>query len=71
MEEWEGTDEKPARTIITSPPTETLITWRLHTANEAEDSDDPTSRTWPAKGGWTGILETAPLKISLDAASEE
>ncbi|MDG1071659.1 MAG: hypothetical protein P8P32_08610 [Akkermansiaceae bacterium] len=48
-----------------------LIIWRLHTANGAEHSKDLKSRTQPPKGGWAGILETAPLKISLRAAEKK
>jgi|GEM_PF-4780645 len=44
-----------------------LITWRPDTANGSENSKDLNSRTWPAKGGWTGILENAPLKVFLRA----
>ena len=66
-----GTAEQPAENVITSAPTEALVTWRLHTANGAEHSKDLKSRTWPAKGGWTGILETALLKVSLSAAEKK
>jgi hypothetical protein len=60
-----GTVEKSAKSIINATPTEALVTWRLHTTNGAEHSKDLKSRLWPARGGWTGILETAPLKVAL------
>jgi len=60
----EGT---PAVTSITGPPTEALVTWHLHTANGAEYAKEDGHRTWPARGGWSGILKTAPTKVSLRA----
>jgi hypothetical protein len=65
MGRWpEGT---PAVTTITGPPTNALVTWHLHTANGAEYSKDLKRRTWPARGGWSGILTTAPGKVSLQS----
>jgi hypothetical protein len=64
----EGT---PAVTTITGPPTGALVTWHLHTANGAEYSQDLEKRTWPARGGWSGILETAPTKVTLQAQPDE
>ncbi len=60
-----GTVEKPAKSIIAGTPTEAEVTWRIHTANGAESSKDLKSRLWPARGGWTGILEIASLKVAL------
>lgn len=61
----EGT---PAVTSLSGPPVEAFVTWHLHTANGAEYSKKDGQRTWPTRGGWSGILETAPAKMSLQAA---
>ena len=52
-------------TIKVKNTTEALVTWELHTANGAEYSEDLKSRIWPAKGGWSGLLHTAPTEVKL------
>gem|GEM_PF-2641311 len=58
-------DDKQAVTQIKSKPTTALITWHLHAANGAIHSKDLKRRLWPAKGGWSGILTTAPVAVKL------
>ncbi|MFP6674742.1 MAG: hypothetical protein VB878_06665 [Pirellulaceae bacterium] len=61
-----GVDE-PAVTTIYAQPTEAILVWNLHTANGAIYSPDLERRLWPARGGWSGLLRTAPAKVSLRA----
>lgn len=58
-------DGKPAVTYIKTKPTAAWVTWHLHTANGAIHSPDLKRRLWPAKGGWSGLLRTAPVRINL------
>ena len=41
------------------------VTWHLHTTNGTEWSKDLKSRHWPARGGWSGVLSTAPQRVQL------
>lgn len=56
---------KPAVTYIKTKSTTAWVTWHLHTANGAIHSKDLKRRLWPAKGGWSGLLRTAPLRVNL------
>ena len=58
-------NETPAVTHISAVPTTAWVTWHLHTANGAIYSSDARQRLWPARGSWSGILTTAPVKIQL------
>jgi hypothetical protein len=57
--------QEPARTTLIHKPVEALVTWHLHTTNGTAWDLKAEERTWPAKGGWSGILETAPIKVTL------
>ena len=50
---------------------EALVTWHLETANGAEYSKDLKHRLWPTKGGWSGPLRTASIRIALQGEKEE
>jgi hypothetical protein len=58
-------DGKPAVTHIKSKPALALVTWHLHTANGAIYSRDLKRRLWPARGSWSGLLRTAPVRVHL------
>lgn len=62
--------DEPAVTTINARPTDALLVWHLHTANGAMYTPDLKRRLWPARGGWSGLLRTAPTKVSLRAAPE-
>ena len=68
-----GPDSDPENPDITKLETEVkeaVITWHLHTANGSAYSKDLRKQLWPAKGGWTGLLETAPQKVKLQSAED-
>lgn len=44
---------------------EATVTWHIHGTNGTEWNDDRKQRLWPAKGGWTGVLHTGPVKVKL------
>ena len=60
-----GEAAKPALSTILAEPGEAVVTWRLHSANGAQYSPDLKRRLWPAKDGWSGLLETAAVKVRL------
>jgi hypothetical protein len=45
---------------------EAVISWHLHCTNGTEWAEDLRKPLWPAKGGWSGVLETAPLRVTLE-----
>jgi hypothetical protein len=59
-------DGKPAVTTITAPPIKAMVRWHLHTTNGVARNLENGQRTWPAKGGWSGVLTTGVLGVSLE-----
>lgn len=61
-------DREPALASIAtirSDPADVVLTWELHSTNGAQYTDDLRGRIWPAKGAWSGVLHTAPVKVKL------
>jgi hypothetical protein len=44
---------------------EAVISWHLHCTNGTGWDEDLRKHFWPAKGGWSGVLETGPLRVTL------
>ena len=67
---WNPKIDEPAVTFVRTAPTKALVTWQLQTANGSIHSEDLSKQLWPAKGGWTGVLTTAPTMVTLKASNE-
>ena len=59
---------EPGTNFVETQPIEAVVTWHLHSANGAEYTADWKRPLWPAKGGWSGVLRTAPVTVALRAA---
>lgn len=44
---------------------EAMITWHLNCTNGTEWDESLRKPLWPARGGWSGSLETGPLRTTL------
>lgn len=59
-------ESAPLARIISGEAKEAIVTYHLHMTNGTEYTEGLKGYRWPAKGGWSGRLRTAPVKVLLN-----